>query len=242
MIDQNNETIDDLMCGYHIIQHKINFRFSMDAVLLAHFVTIKKNDYVVDFCAGSGVIGLLVAAHHSVKKITSIEIQQSFASLINRSIALNNIQDTMDVICDDLANASILLGYGAADVVTCNPPYLKIQTGKTSINDSINISRREVKTNLEDIFLSATKVLKNKGRFAMIHQAARADEISALMKQYNIPVKRARLIQPNINESPNLILVEGIKNSSTTIKWLPTLHVYHENEYTDEIKEIYGQK
>lgn len=242
LIDENNVTLDDLMCGYKIIQPKNGFRFSLDAVLLAHFTAIKKNDIVVDFCAGSGVIALLICAHNDIKKITCFEIQLKFCDLIKKSIELNYLQDKISVLNKDLAYASDILGFESVDVVTCNPPYLKNNTGKISDDESFNIARREVKTNLETVIKSASKILKNKGRFALVHLAQRADEIFILMKKYNIPVKRARLVQPDTDNEPNLILVEGIKNSSSTIKWLPTLNIYENSKYTKEIKDIYDLK
>ncbi len=239
-IDKENETLDDLMCGIHIIQPKSKFRFSIDAVLLSHFTTIKNDDLVIDFCSGSGIVAFLLCAHTKLKKITCIEIQSSFCEMIERSIGRNNLEDKIFVVCDNINNSYKILGYESVDVITCNPPYLKVETGRNSTDTSFNVSRREVKTNLEEVIQSASKVLKNKGRFALVHLANRAEDVFFLMKKYNLHVKRARLVQPNINAKPNLLLVEGVKNAKESIDWLPTLNVYKNTEYTDEIKEMYG--
>jgi tRNA1(Val) A37 N6-methylase TrmN6 len=61
-----------------------------------------------------------------------------------------------------------------------------------------------------------------------------------LLAKYNLPVKRARLVQPDQDKEPNLILAEGVKNSSQGIKWLPSLCIYENGQYTKELKEIYG--
>ena len=241
LIDKDHETLDDLLCGYKVIQPKSKFRFSIDAVLLAHFASVKKRDICVDFCSGCGVIAFLLVAHNDISNVTCIEIQQYFADMIERSIKYNSSEDKIKVICDNLENSFKLFGYESVDVVTCNPPYLKKDTGKKSDDTALNISRREVKTDLETVVLSASKILKNKGRFAMVHLADRADEIFSLMIKYNIPVKKAQLVQPNMNSKPNLILVEGVKNAKNSIDWQETLNIYCGHEYSKAIKEIYGQ-
>jgi len=239
LIDENIETLDDLLCGYSLIQPKNGFRFSIDAVLLSHFATIRKKDVAVDFCSGSGVVAFLTLAHKQPEKVLCVEIQPSLCDLINRSVVYNALEGKIEVICGDIAKAHEFLEYESVDVVTCNPPYLKLQTGKTSDTESLNIAKREVKMTLEDAVLSASKILKNKGRFSLVHLAQRADELFFLMTKYNLPIKRARLVQPTASTQPNLILAEGVKNAAHGTKWLPTLNIYENGEYSKEIKEIY---
>ena len=57
-----NERMDDLVkSGRQIIQNAEEFCFSLDAVLLAHFVRLRPQDKVVDLAAGNGAISLLLA-------------------------------------------------------------------------------------------------------------------------------------------------------------------------------------
>ncbi len=241
-IDFKNETLDDLMCGYKVVQPKLGFRFSIDAVLLAHFASAKETDVAVDFCSGSGVVALLIMAHKKPRKISCVEIQPSYSELIEKSVSYNGLEGKIEPICDDIKNAHDFFGYESKDIVTCNPPYMKQYTGKQSKNESENIAKREVRMTLEDSIESAAKILKNKGRFAVIHLAERADELFFFMQKYKTPVKRARLVQPRENAKPSLILAEGIKNSSLGIEWLPTLNIYENGEYSKEIRDIYGSE
>ena len=45
-----------------IIQNDDVFSFSTDALLLGHFTEVRKNDKILDLCAGNGVIALLLSA------------------------------------------------------------------------------------------------------------------------------------------------------------------------------------
>lgn len=71
-----NERIDDLFKeNLKIIQNDDVFSFSTDALLLGHFTEVRKNDKILDLCAGNGVIALLLSPKGS-QTIESIEIQE----------------------------------------------------------------------------------------------------------------------------------------------------------------------
>jgi tRNA1(Val) A37 N6-methylase TrmN6 len=242
LIDENTETLDDLMCGFSVIQPKTGFRFSLDAVLLAHFAGVKAGDVAADICSGCGVVAFLLLAHKRPGKVFCVEIQPVFCGLITRSAKYNGVEGKIEAVCCDMAKAHEILGYESMDSITCNPPYLKKGIGKASESQSLNIAKREVAMTLETAVESAAKLLKNKGRFAIVHIAERADELFGLMRKYSMHVKRARLVQPDINSAPNLILAEGVKNAASGVKWLPTLNVYEDGRYSKEIREIYGSE
>ena len=237
------ERIDDLQCaGYGIIQSERHFRFSMDPVLLAHFATVKSRAKVVDLCSGSGVIALLLSAHSSASSITCVEIQELFCDMARRSIAMNHLEDRIDVRCLNLKDAPKELGYGGYDLVTCNPPYLPTGQGKMSEDESLRLCRHEVAADLGEIIDAAYGLLKNGGRFAMVHLADRVGEIMRAMEDRRLAVKRLQPIQPREGKACNLILIEGIKEGKPGVKWLPALNVYEGDDYSEEILRIYNRK
>ena len=61
IIVRPGERIDCFMDGrLKLIQSKDGYRFSIDAILLAEFVTIRQGDVVVDLGTGCGVIPLIL--------------------------------------------------------------------------------------------------------------------------------------------------------------------------------------
>ena len=61
------------------------------------------------------------------------------------------------------------------------------------------------------------------------------------MRQYKIEPKYIRFIQAKINKKPNLILIEGVKDGKSDLKFYDPLIVYNEDgSYRDEIYKIYG--
>ena len=84
---KDNERLDDLMCnGYQIIQNPDEYCFTSDATKLANFVKCKKTDKVVDLCAGSGIVGILVHLNNffldiSIIKSISLQVVNFLTSL-----------------------------------------------------------------------------------------------------------------------------------------------------------------
>ena len=101
-----NEKIEDLQCdGLQLIQSKDEYRFTTDAVLLANFCKNMQGKLCVEFGAGSGVISILLAKKKCPRHIVAIELQPQLADMMQRSVALNDLQDVIEVVCDDLKNA-----------------------------------------------------------------------------------------------------------------------------------------
>jgi tRNA1Val (adenine37-N6)-methyltransferase len=76
------ERLDDLQrSGLVIIQNPAGFRFSMDAVLLAEFATVRPRDRAIDLGTGTGVIPLLVWARRQPAEIVGIEILEEMADI-----------------------------------------------------------------------------------------------------------------------------------------------------------------
>ena len=105
MVDvRENESIDELILGgLKIIQKTGGFRFSLDAVLLAHFATVKKGYKVIDLGTGTGVIPLILTTRALELNITGVEIQEEVAQMAKRSMALNKLKD-IKILNVDLRN------------------------------------------------------------------------------------------------------------------------------------------
>ena len=235
-----DEKIEDLQCdGLQLIQSKNEYRFTTDAVLLANFVSPMQGKLCVEFGAGSGVISLLLAKKKRPKRIVAVEIQPQLADMMQRSVALNGLQDVIDVVCDDLKNAH--LHVNCADAVVCNPPYRKLGSGEMQQSENLAICRHEIKATLSDVIASASKVLNNRGSLFLVHQAERLTEIVTLCSKHNVAVKEILPVCPRPNAQPNLVLVRGVKAGETDCKLHAPMYVTDEKgNYTPQAKAWYG--
>lgn len=237
-----DETLEDLhLKGLHIIQKKQGFRFGVDAVLLSDFAKVKKKETVMDFCTGTGIIPLLLYGKKEPLKIIGIEIQEQFIEMAKKSVDYNGLQEKIIILQGDLKNQEENKAYPMVDVITVNPPYKKENSGLLNEKDALTIARHEVALNLEDVIKAAQICLKDHGRFYMIHRPERLVDILTLMRAYHIEPKTLRMVYPNVNKPPTMVLVEGRKGGNAFLKVLEPLKIYDlDGTYSDEIRRIYG--
>lgn len=161
--------------------------------------------------------------------------------MARRSVALNNLQDRIDIVEGDIKDASKIFGASSFHVVTTNPPYMTAQHGLTNLHEAKTIARHEVLCNLEDIIRESARLLVPGGRFYMVHRPFRLAEIISLMVQYRIEPKRMRLVYPYVDREPNMVLIEGLRGGKSRMTVEKPLIVYKEpGKYTDEIYDVYG--
>lgn len=203
--------------NYKIYQDDSLYCFTSDAVLLSKFATVKQNDVVADFCAGSGIVGFhLYALSEKVKSVTFFEMQKSLFDLSNKSILLNNLSDKFNAVNVKVQEIDKSY-YGKFSLIVCNPPYMEVGKGFKDLKEEIAVCRTEISLSLSELILSASKCLKYGGRFALCHRADRTAEIIERLKENGIEPKKIQFVSAKGKE-PYLILIEGVKGGKPGVK------------------------
>ena len=241
---EENERIDDLeFKNLKVIQNKNGFCFGMDAVLLSNFAkNIKRNATVLDLGTGTGIIPILLCGKTELKKVIGVEIQEEVAKMAKKSILLNGLEGRFEILNCNIKELNKIYKKQTFDVIVTNPPYKKQNSGIVNENEKKVISRHEITANLEDFIKIAKDLLKDKGELYMVHRPERLVDIFELMRKYRIEPKVLKMVCPNKNKEPNLVLIKGVKNAKTFLKIEKNLYVYDkETKYTKEILEIYNK-
>ena len=239
---KEKERVDDLQRnGLKIIQNPDKFCFGMDAVLLSGFAQVADAAKVLDLGTGTGILPLLVYAKNNCDHLTGLEIQEESADMARRSIALNDLQEKIDIRTGDIREADTLFPKASFDAITCNPPYMIADHGMTGGNNPKTIARHEVLCTLDDCCRVAAALLKPGGSFFMVHRPFRLPEIIADMLRYKLEPKRMQLVYPFVDKEPNMVLLECVRGGKPRMKVEKPLIVYKApGVYTDEIYDVYG--
>jgi len=124
--------------------------------------------------------------------------------------------------------------------VTTNPPYFIGGGGLSSQNPAKAIARRETTGTLDDFLRLASKLLRDKGDFYMVHRPDRLIDIAAGCRKHRLEPKELRFVSGKPMEKPNILLVHCVKYGNPELRILPPLAVHNEDgSYTDEILNIY---
>ena len=165
------------------------FKFSLDSVLLANFVTINyRVKKIMDFATGNAPIPMLLSYRTSAQ-IYGVEYQKCVYELAIQSINENNLENQIHLSCGDVSDLKNKFQSDSFDVVTCNPPYFKtLSSNYFNQNFVKSIARHEIFLNLDIIFRQAFYLLKTGGVFAMVHRTERFIEIIEKMKETGIRI------------------------------------------------------
>lgn len=247
---RKNERIDDLgINDLKIIQNKEYFCFGTDSVLLANFVKSENsNNVILDLCSGSGVIPIILSAKKKYKKIFGVEVQSEMYDLFDRNIKINNLEDSIISINENVKNIkdirkkiTSIMEKDKIDIITCNPPYKEIGTGLTTNHDVKTIAKCEVMCNLEDIFITSSKLLGKGGKLYLVHKPERLSDLIYFGRKYNLEAKEIRFVYPKIDKKPSIVLISYRKDGGNETKVLEPLIEYNDDmSYTGEIYRIYG--
>ena len=235
------ERLDDILGykGLKIYQNSNFFSFSLDSVILANYSDIRLRDKkIVDFCTGNGVVPMILSRRTN-SNIIGVEVQDKLCDLANKSIEYNGLTDRIEIICSDVKDFS-REHINEFDLVLCNPPYFKVEDNST-FNDSYEkkIARHEVLINLNEICECAKKVLKDNGKFCIVHRSDRLMDVLEAFKSNKIEPKRIKFVYDNIEKESTLILVEGQKCGKVGLKVDKPLVLYNlDGSITEEYKRL----
>ncbi|MCL5023971.1 MAG: tRNA1(Val) (adenine(37)-N6)-methyltransferase [Nitrospirae bacterium] len=227
-----------------IYQSKNGYRFSVDPLLLSHFVNMPVVEKIADLGAGSGVIGLLLARKYPHASVTLFELQEGLAAAAERNVVLNRLEKRATVINADLrdtGNLSLRAGTGCFDIAVSNPPFRKERSGLVSSGEEKAIARHEIRLKLPELVSAARFLLRAKGRFFLIYHPGRLAELTDVLKQGGMEVKRLRFIHSHAASEAKMVLVEAVYGGRVGLKVERPLCLYDEKgEYTEEMRSLYA--
>lgn len=246
------ERIDNTGFGdLKLIQDPEEFCYGIDAVLLADFTAdFAKQERLraaagavkaLDFCTGTGVVPLILS-YKTNWHITGVEIQAHSYELAEKMVKLNGLSERLDFIRDDV-KALTADKMGEFDVISMNPPYTEAKAGLVCEDDAKLIARHETTAALEDFMKAASRLLKDKGDFFMIHKPSRLTDIFEYGRKYKLEPKELRMVVPSEGKAANLVLVHLVKNGGRQLKVLEQIAVRNEDgTYTEMINECYDRR
>ena len=203
-----DEDLTSLGDGYHLIQKKSGFRFSVDPVILADFFKEQKSGKVLDIGTGNGIIPILLLKKKGNWDITGIEIQEETAKLAERNLILNHLEENVRILVGDVKE---LKEGNSFDYIISNPPYMELDGKKQNLDEAKLISRHEVKLTLEELVENAKRLLKPRGKFFLVHRSHRFLDIAKAMEKNGFSLQRVKFVYYSEGRDANLVLVEAQK-------------------------------
>lgn len=234
----DDERLDEVNEHIRLIQKKQGLTFGTDAYLLAAYIRSQPSAHAVELGGGTGIVSLLLLAKNKVKRITAVEIQESFAELIGKNAAINGFSERLTPLCRDLRDLrSCDLG-GEVPLVFSNPPYMTTDSGKRNLHDEKYIARHEVHGGISDFCATASKLLKYGGHYVCVWRPDRLTALLNGMRDFGLEPKRMTFVHADRQSDACAVLVDAQKGASPSLKLTPPLILYTDRDPAQKTRTL----
>lgn len=233
----------ELVC----LQNQEGYRFSIDSVILAHFIRPDKGDIILDLGTGCGIISLIMCYRWKgiLESITGVEKQSSLVTLAKRSIAMNGFDELCQVIKGDVKTLFQTVDRESFTKVVCNPPFYQSGTGRINKNREALLARHQISATLADFISAAAAAVKNRGTTYFIYPAQSLGDLLLLSKKNRLEPKKIMFVYsyPQPAKSAELVLVKCLKNGGSGVDIMAPFYVYKEKKgpYSPEMASCYAR-
>jgi len=224
------------------LQPRQGYRFSVDAVLLAHFLTPEPDARILDLGAGCGIVSLILSHRYPMVSLVALEVQPRLAEVIRRNVAINSLERRVTVIEGDCRRIATLLPPNSLDWVAANPPYYQTGSGRHSLETERAKARHEILGGVGEMAQAAAFALKSGGRAAFVYPAARAEILLGVLRENGLAPQRLQRVHPYPGAEAGLVLVEAVKDGGEGLAVLPPFVICQEKggAYTSEMAAMYA--
>jgi tRNA1Val (adenine37-N6)-methyltransferase len=239
--NKKTETLDTLFGGrLKVLQNKKGYRFSIDALLLAHFARPRRGERIIELGTGCGVVPAILTCGCRPGKVVGVEIQPSLADLARRNMILNRVSSRVKIWEKDLKTLDGKRWKEGFDLVISNPPYRKVGSGRINPREEKALARHEIQATLEDLLRAAHHLLSQKGRLVMIYPAFRTADLIREMARFRFEPKRLQFVHSREGEEARLITVEALKGGGIQVRVLAPLFLYDRQGYTPAARRLFS--
>lgn len=238
---REDEKLDELFHGrVKIIQKKEGYRFSIDAILLAHFSSLLSADSILDLGTGSGIIPLILARQTSASTIVGVEVQEAMADMAERTILLNGLDNRISILHEDLRSLRSRFTASSFDLVVSNPPYYPVGEGRINPDQEKAIARHEIMAKAEDVIAISHYLVRPSGCVIIIFPARRMADLLITLRASGLEPKRLRIIYSHQHDEAKLVVAESIKRGNPDIEIMKPFFIYaDEGGYSEDMQTIY---
>jgi len=232
---------DTLFSGKLVIyQSRDGYRFSIEALLLAGFVRLKKEALVAELGAGCGVISAILALRFPAARIVALEIQEKLSRALFLTVSSNGLDKSILPVRGDVKRWPLKAGRFSA--VVMNPPFKPPKTGRLPPDEENLVARTESLADLSDFLEAAWELLKPGGRLFLVHSALRCAEVLSEMRNHGLEPKRLRFVHSYPGDEARFVLVEGRKGAGPEVRVLPPLFIYRKPKgpYSSEVARFFS--
>ncbi|MCY1018221.1 tRNA1(Val) (adenine(37)-N6)-methyltransferase [Pyxidicoccus sp. MSG2] len=227
-----DETLDSIgTAGVRVLQRRNGYRFTLDAVLLAHFAATENTGTpgpILELGTGSGVVSFLLVKQFNLGPVDALELQPAVHARLQRAVVLNDCEARVKPLLGDLRRIRELVPGGHYAHVVSNPPFRVANAGVRSPDDERAVSKSEVACDASDVVAAARYALIPGGTVCLVYPASRVAEVLGLLTQAKLYPSVLRFVHSRVDSPATRFLVQALRDRNRGLAVRPPLIVHGE--------------
>ena len=145
----------------------------------------------------------------AIKRLVGVELDPEAFSTAARNLALNGLDEKIELIQGDWRGLKEEFPCGAFDVVFCNPPYIKAGQGRVSPFGPRALARAETAGTLRELVEISAYLAGPQGRVCYVYPEKRLEDMLAALEEFGLRKIRLEYAHSDCLGSPRRFLVEA---------------------------------
>lgn len=194
-----------------IKQRKDMFRVNSDTHYLGTFIDVKKHESVLDIGCNNGAL-LLYASQFKPQMLVGVDLFQEALDLAKENLSHNRVEARL--VCSRIQDFDAQ----PFDVIVCNPPFFKVNEGSyVNDNEYLKAARHETELTVDELFEHVSRLLKQEGRFYLVHRTMRLTEIVEAAISHGCRIKRMKPLYDENKEYSTSCLFEIVQGDNNQV-------------------------
>lgn len=215
---------------YTLYQKEGMYHFNSDTELLGRFIEVKHSDTVLDIgCAGGAL--LMYANMHAPASLTGIDLFEEVIEQARENLAFNSVEaELITTRVQDFKGRQFSL-------ILCNPPYFKtVNPELINENPVLAAARHEKYLSTDDLFASAARLMKDGGRFMMVHRASRINDLFETAALYGLRCTRMKIAYETEGRRAKSVAMEFRRTKQAEIRIEPPAYMDQRETFSERGK------
>ena len=219
---------------FGLFHHRSTMKIGTDAILLARWVEVSENDDVLDIGTGCGLIPLMLA-QKGIKSADAVEIDRDSCEEAAQNFSISAWNSRLFAINDDIKHYAEI-STKRYDLIVSNPPFF--------FGDNIpekakkGLARHTNTLSYKDLLISAKKLLKPEGRFALVLPARESRTFLQEAENQGFFLEKEMKIVPIEGKEPNRINMQLVVNQVDSIKSETFVLRHPDHSFTKDYKDF----
>ncbi len=219
---------------FALFHHRSTMKIGTDAILLARWVDVSKNDEVLDIGTGCGLIPLMLS-QKGIKNADAVEIDTESYEEARQNFANSAWNSRLNAINDDIKSYSKNCEK-KYDLIVSNPPFFfgdnipqKVKKGLARHTNTLSYS---------DLLSAVKLLLKPDGRFALVLPSIEAVSFKKEAENQGFYLQKELKIIPIEGKESNRINMQLVVNQVDNIDAETFVLRNQDHSFTKEYKDF----